>query len=139
MPRTSRWYSPRYVTPYSPSNFASISFHHGSESARTPSRSKITARNGSGMMGQGRSRLQDDKTTDNRTMGWQGYKTTDRWTTEAGSDVKRVTKLQRESRIVNRRQRSEIEPANGRERAVYLPELLCHIAERSLAPVGLRQ
>src|SRR2546430_14828241 len=30
--------------PCSASNFASISFHHGSESARTPSRSKITAR-----------------------------------------------------------------------------------------------
>ena len=35
-------------------------------------------------MGQGRSRLQDDKTTDNMTMGWQDYKTTDHWTTGAG-------------------------------------------------------
>src|SRR4029077_2222287 len=31
------------MAPYSASNFASIWFHHGSESASTPSRSKITA------------------------------------------------------------------------------------------------
>src|SRR4029077_5448245 len=36
-------YSPRYVAPYPASNFVSIWFHHGSESASTPSRSKITA------------------------------------------------------------------------------------------------
>src|SRR6266567_4500630 len=65
--------------------FDFLAGNDGSESARTPSRSKITARNGCGMMGQGRSRLQDDKTTDNRTMGWQDHKKTDRWTTGAGS------------------------------------------------------
>src|SRR6266478_744414 len=38
------WYSPRYVTPYSASNSASILLHHGSESASTPSRSKMMER-----------------------------------------------------------------------------------------------
>jgi hypothetical protein len=42
-PTTFWWCSPRYVTLYSASNFASIWFHHGSESASTPSRSKIIA------------------------------------------------------------------------------------------------